>query len=428
MDSYFKPVELPQIVLMRIRIPGLFKFSALVLLILNPQAAFPNQSMLILTPKDSTSESDEEIKITYGSKGFELSSADENYKLQLQSRLQFRYSYPFDTDPVTFSDFQKEETQTFKINRARLKVGGNVFEQWIKFYWEYDLPGGNLLDFRLMIEKFKFLQVKVGQWKIHYNRERIISSGKQQTVERSILTRPFTIDRQQGISFYGRIKANSILDFNYWFSLLTGTGRGSRSNDDNHLMFMSRLQWNCFGRELGFTSSDTEYHEEPAGLIAIAGVTNRSPYTRFSTAGGGQLEGFEEGGTGQYRVNQFLIETAFMFKGLSWQQEFHWKEINDKINSELTTMLGNYIQLGYFFNHLWHLVPKPLEIAFRYAIYNPHTAITNNCRREYSFDLNWFFKDHLNKLTAEISYLDLQRSINDVVDGFRFRLQWDVSI
>ena len=425
---YFNAVELPQIELMTIRIPVLFKVPALVLLFLNSQVAFPNQSLLGLTLADSTSESEEAIKITYGSKGFELSTADGNYKLQLQSRLQFRYSYPFDTDPVTFSDFQKEETQTFKINRARLKVGGNVFEQWIKFYWEYDLPGGNLLDFRLMIEKYKFLQVKVGQWKIHYNRERIISSGKQQTVERSILTRPFTIDRQQGISFYGRIKANSILDFNYWFSVLTGTGRGSRSNDDNHLMFISRLQWNCFGRELGFTSSDTEYHEEPVGSIAMAGVTNRSPYTRFSTSGGGQLEGFEDGEAGQYRVNQFLIETAFMFKGLSWQQEFHWKEINDKINNELTTMLGNYIQIGYFFYYIWHAIPKPLETAFRYAIYNPHTAITNNSRHEYSFSINWFFKEHLNKLTAEISYLDLQRTLNEIVDGFRFRLQWDVSI
>jgi phosphate-selective porin len=387
-----------------------------------------NNNFQSTEPTDSTSGAEESIKINYGNKGIEFSAVDGNYKLQIQSRLQFRYSYPFDTDPITFSDFQDEKTQTFKINRARLKVGGNVFQPWVKFYWEYDFPGSNLLDFRLMLEKFEYLKLKVGQWKIHYNRERIMSSGKQQTVERSILTRPFTIDRQQGISFYGRIKGRSIADFNYWFSILTGTGRGSRSNDDKHLMYMSRLQWNCFGRELAFTSSDTKYHEKPAGSIAIAGVTNRSPYTRFSTSGGGQLEGFENGDPGQYRVNQFLVETAFMFKGLSWQQEFHWKEVDDKVNSKITTLIGNYVQLGYFFHYLWSVIPKPLEIAFRYANYNPDRSITNDNRREYSLDINWFFKDHLNKLTAEISYLDLQRSLADVVEGFRFRLQWDVSI
>jgi hypothetical protein len=379
-------------------------------------------------PTDSTSETEESIKITYGKKGIEFSADDGNYKLQIQSRLQFRYSYPFDTDPVTFSDFQEEKTQTFKVNRARLKVGGNVFQPWIKFYWEYDLPGGNLLDFRLMLEKFKFLKFKVGQWKVHYTRERIISSGKQQTVERSILTRPFTVDRQQGISFYGRLKGAGLADFNYWFSVLTGTGRGSRSNDDKHLMFMSRIQWNCFGRELAFAGSDTKYHKKPTGVIAIAGVTNRSPYTRFSTGGGGQLEGFEDGAPGQYRVNQFLVETAFMLKGFSWQQEFHLKEIDDKINNEITALIGNYVQLGYFFHYLWSVIPKPLEVAFRYANYNPDRGKTNDNRREYSFNVNWFFMEHLNKLTAEISYLDLQQSFTEVVSGWRFRLQWDVSI
>jgi len=403
-----------------------FFFS--LLLILSPFSLLAYNFLPPAEPTDSSSTKEETIKIEYGNKGIEFSADDGNYKLQIQSRLQFRYAYPFDTDPVTFSDFQKEKTQTFKINRARLKVGGNVYKSWIKFYWEYELASGNLLDFRLMIEKFEFLKLKVGQWKIHYNRERIISSGKQQTVERSILTRPFTIDRQQGVSFYGRLKGKSIVDFNYWFSVLTGTGRGSTSNDDSHLMIMSRLQWNCFGRELKFTGSDTKYHEEITGLVAIAGVTNQSPYTRFSQSAGGQLEGYEEGDPGQYRVNQFLVETAFMFQGLSWQQEFHWKEINDKKNNELTVLIGNYVQLGYFFCYLWDVIPKPLEVAFRYANYNPDRSTTNDNRREYSFDINWFFKNHLNKLTAEISYLDLQRSLNEAVDGFRFRLQWDVSI
>ncbi len=396
---------------------------------------FPSQSVFgkiqnssDLSKEDSTLKSKKSVELSYGNKGFELRSADGNYKLQIQSRLQFRYSYPFDNNPTSYSDFELAETQTFKINRARLKVGGNVFQKWIKFYWEYDFVGSNLLDFRLMIEKFKFLKIKVGQWKIHYNRERIISSGKQQTVERSIITRPFTIDRQQGISIYGRLKGKGIADINYWFSVLTGTGRGSRSNDDKNLMFMSRFQWNIFGRELEFTSSDTKYHNKPTGLIAVAGVTNRSPYTRFSTSGGGQLEGFEAGEPGQYRVNQFLVETAFMHKGFSWQQEFHWKEINDKKNDAVTVLLGNYLQLGYFFHYLWNIIPKPLEVAFRYSNYNPDRNTASDNHQEYSLNINWFFNDHLNKLTAEISYLNIQRYLNDTASDVRFRLQWDVSI
>ena len=117
-----------------------------------------------------------------------------------------------------------------------------------------------------------------------------------------------------------------------------------------------------------------------------------------------------------------------MFKGFSWQQEFHWKEINDRVNDEITTLLGNYIQLGYFFHYLWNSFPRPLETAFRFAVYDPDRNIMGDHRREYSFNLNWFFKEHLNKLTAELSYLDLQQSLSEVVSGWRFRLRWDVSI
>jgi len=368
------------------------------------------------------------INIKYTSKGWQFSTADEKYVLQFQSRLQFRYATPQDTDPLTFDDFQQDEHAVLKVNRARLKIGGNAFEKWLKYFWEYELASGNLLDFRLMIEKCSFFKFKAGQWKAHYNRERVISSGKQQMADRSLINRPFTIDRQQGISFYGNYAGRGKLNFSYWFSILTGTGRGSTTNDDNHLMYMSRIQWDIFGRVLGFEGSDIKFHKYPAGLIALAAVTNRSPYTRFSQAGGGQLEGFEEGQAGQYRVNQFLVETAFMYSGFSWQQEFHWKEIDDKINQTITSLIGNYLQFGYFFHYAMQWVPRQLEIAFRYSIYNPNRSQLENLREEFSLDVNWFFKNHLNKLTTEISYFSFQEKIEDVYDGWRFRIQWDVSI
>src|SRR5690606_28120780 len=156
-----------------------------------------------------------------------------------------------------------------------------------------------------------FFKIKVGQWKTYYNRERVISSGKQQMVDRSILNRPFTLDRQQGIEFYGRVFPETLADFTYHLSILTGAGRGATENDDGNLMYVGRLQWNMFGRELEMTGSDLKFHEKPTGLIAFAGATNRSPYTRFSQSGGGELTGFEVGVPGQYRVNQALLETAF---------------------------------------------------------------------------------------------------------------------
>ncbi|WP_291140879.1 porin [Flavobacterium sp. UBA7680] len=295
------------------------------------------------------------LNFKYGDKGIELRTNDNKFLFQLQSRLQFRFSTPNDTDPLTYDDYSQDKKTTFKINRARLKVGGHAFEPWLNYYWEYELSQSNLLDFRIMIEKWEWLSLKVGQWKVEFTRERFISSGEQQTVDRSLINRPFTADRQMGVEVYGHLKGKGIADFNYWAAALTGTGRGNTSNDDNNLMYFGRAQWNFLGRFLDFEGSDLEFHEKLTPIIAFSALTNRSPYTRFSQSGGGYLEGYEDGAPGQYRVNQWNLETAFMYQGFSWQSEMHTKKIIDKLNNDdETTLKGYYVQAGYFFHNAFN--------------------------------------------------------------------------
>ncbi|WP_276483836.1 porin [Paraflavitalea pollutisoli] len=367
--------------------------------------------------------------VQYGSKGFEFNTTDNKFLLQIQSRLQFRFATPEDEDPVTFDDFSGEKKPVFKINRARLKVGGHAFVPWLKYYWEYELSQSNLLNYTIKVEKWDWLKLQVGQWKVEYSRERRISSGEQQMIDRSVINRPFTVDRQQGAELYGRLKGRGVADFNYWLAVATGTGRGNTDNDDNHLMYFGRVQWNCFGRYLDFEGSDLEIHQEPAGVVAISAVTNRSPYTRFSQAGGGSLEGYEDGQPAQYRVNQANIETAFMYKGFSCQAEGHWKEIIDKLNSDETDELyGYYWQLGYFFHQSLDWWPKPLELAFRNAGYRPNRAADATRKTEWSGAANWFFKGHKNKLTFMCSHYNYDKTGGIPATQWRYRLQWDISL
>ncbi len=76
-----------------------------------------------------------------------------------------------------------------------------------------------------------------------------------------------------------------------------------------------------FPSHKSISGSDLNYTENAEGTLTLAAVTNRSPYTRFSTGGGGQLPGFDDGDPGQYRVNQALLESAIKYHGFSWQQE-----------------------------------------------------------------------------------------------------------
>ena len=364
--------------------------------------------------------------VMYTDKGFAFTTPDSNYQMHIEWRGQFRFAYPTDNDPITLEDFGQNKVH-LNVNRARMKVGGHAVKPYFKYYLEYELFAGNLLDFRLMYEQHSFFKVKVGQWKVQYNRERIISSGKQQTMERSILTRPFTVDRQQGLSVFGRVGQGEWYDFNYWVSTFMGTGRGASENDDGKLMYMTRFQWNFMGESLGFSGSDLDYHERLGAIAAIAFVTNQSPYTRFSQAGGGQLPGFEEGDASRYRVNQFMVETAGKYHGFAWQQEFHWKRILDRETDGATTMLGNLVQVGYFPHYALDFVPQQLEIYMRHAFYNPDESVKSDIQNEFSFGFNWFVGGHRNKFTAEMSFFKFEQLDEQVSDDNRFRLQWDVS-
>jgi len=191
------------------------------------------------------------ISFGYGRKGFEIKTKDGKFATQLQWRFQGRWTYPTRNDPISRADFNAGPQSTFELRRVRMKIGGHGYQPWIKYYFEVDLQstsdaGGSagstrLLDWRIMLERFKFLSLQIGQWKVDYNRERRDSSGNQQFVERSIVNEIFTIDRQMGAMLYGHVAPGTPFDSRYYAGVFTGSGRGE-ANDDGNMMYFGRYQ------------------------------------------------------------------------------------------------------------------------------------------------------------------------------------------
>lgn len=358
-----------------------------------------------------------------GSRGIFIESADGNFRTSLQFRLQFRASHPYDPDPDQDLDFDAPSATQTEIRRARFKVDGHGFSPWLRYYMEYDVGISRLLNFEVKVEKSEKFRFKVGQWKAFYTRERVVSSGRQVTVDRSLINRPFTIDRQQGVSFYGRLGAGTTADVNYWVSAFTGVGANQRRNDDNKMMYMGRLQWNPFGRVVDFRGSDLARSDEAALSIAVGGVTNSSPCTRFSGSGCGQLVGYNAGD--EYRINQAMFETAFKYRGFSWDQEFHWKSIENKTTAEETELLGNYAMVGYFPGQVIESFPDPLMLGMRWSLFRPDDAVNDADWSEFTVAGTWFFNGHDNKLTAEYALFTAKDPLTSS-SGSRWRLQWDI--
>ena len=422
----------------------------------DPQAQEP-QAQEQVTPSDAQvdeaveryMEKEGGVRTSYGPKGFRLETRDGLFQTNLQWRSQLRVTSPYRSDPRQLDDFDDNQS-TAEARRLRMKIGGHGYRTWLKYYFEVDLQptrdpddfaassGARVIDYRLDVTKNKAFSIRAGQWKIDYNRERVDSSGRQQFVERSIINRVFTVDRQVGLGFRGRLFEGTAADLRYYAGAFTGEGRGV-ANDDDDLMYVGRLQWNFLGRDLALRQTDVERTEKPTGSLALGGMTHRGRATRWSSSGGSSLDGFDSVITaeeGQYEVQQAVAEFAYKHQGFSTQNEYHWKNIEDTTlgagqPGKDSGLRGFYTQFGYFFNEVFREVPKELELAVRYAwLEEPNeTDLTlHNERQEYTIGANWFISGHNNKLTLDYSYLTLDDAAMAMeASGSRVRLQWDVS-
>ena len=394
---------------------------------------------------DRRLEEQTKVKTSYGSNGFRFETRDGNFQTNLQWRAQLRYSNPFGSDPRQLDDFADDTTSSFEARRLRMKIGGHGFQPWLKYYFEVDLQpardvdadaqssGARVIDYRIDLAKWDWGGIRFGQWKVDLNRERVDSSGRQQFVERSIVNRIFTIDRQVGVQLRGRLFENTPADLRYYAGVFNGEGRSVRNSSKDHL-YMGRLQWNFLGRDLAWRQTDVEYTEKPTGSFAIAGYTNTGPCTRWSSSGCGNLDGFASASVAasdQFEIEQAVQEFAFKYRGLSIQQEWHRKFISDRVVGSRNDLTGVYLQAGYFFNNIFDVIPAPLEFAARFAqVKEPNEVDRNfdNEREELTVGANWFFSGHNNKVTVDFSRLTLDDGLFGFNDSEnRFRVQWDVS-
>ena len=359
--------------------------------------------------------------------GLLFESEDGRFRFNPWLRGQFRYSHPLQGDLLDSGQLSDPPGGEFELRRARLKIEGHVFSPMLGFYYEHELSGDHpLLDLRLDLDPGDGLSARIGQYKVLYNRERIDSSGKQQFVERSIATYSFTLDRQIGATLAKRSLEGSAFDNSLMLGLFEGDGISPAARGGAP-MAVARWQWQFLGRELPFSQGDIKPREEAAASLSFGAAGVRGPYTRFSSAGGGQLRGYAAGGDERYSLRQYLQEFAWQYRGYSIQQEYHLKLITDHESAQSSELRGGYAQFGKAWRIDWQVLPFVWELAVRLARVEWDKTLLDRTQREYSLVGNVFFSGHDNKLSFELSELELQETGQPGVEETRVQLQWDIS-
>ena len=190
-----------------------------------------------------------------------------------------------------------------------------------------------------------------------------------------------------------RLAPGTRADSSWWLGVFNGNGLNS-GGDGGRPMLVGRYHWNFDGEVLPFSQSALTGYSEPRGALAFVFASNDSPYTRFSSSGGGQLPGYSAGSDNQYRIQQFGQEFARHHGGWSVQQEFHYKQVEDRVNGGKQNLRGGYVQVGWFPSSRYDNVPAELEVAARYALVNPDDGAASRRNQELSLAGNWFFNGH----------------------------------
>ncbi|HXX75161.1 MAG TPA: porin [Nitrospiraceae bacterium] len=188
----------------------------------------------------------------------------------------------------------------------------------------------------------------------------------------------------------------------------------------NRLMFSARLNWNVMGRP-GYGEGDIAYSERPQ--LAIGGGYAYNPKVNTSTNNafiGEDLANLtirrliaasgngRELGWGTVDFSTWTVDGVFKYRGFSLQGEFDFKNVNRRQKGppcvqflqeivdtgpitctafapqQLGNAFGWSVQSGYY------IIPRYVEVAARYAYWDPDTNAPGDLIKEVNVSLNWF--------------------------------------
>ena len=371
----------------------------------------------------------------FGKGLFNLVGKDSTFTMKIGARMQF-----LSTNNWTIEDGSLNNPETnFSVRRARLKFNGFAFSPKLKYKIELglsnrDLSGASeftsnapryILDAVVKWNFHENFELWFGQTKLPGNRERVISSGNLQQVDRSLLNSRFNIDRDLGIQLRHHFNLSEKFVVKEAFSIAQGEGRNITTGNIGGHQFTGRVEFLPFGN---FTSkgdySGSDLKREKNAKLAI-GVTydhNNNAVKNRSNQGSYMVTN-----TGFYEtnINTVFIDAMFKYQGFSLMAEYADRDAGDPFAKNLDgTLTGDEVQVGNGLNlQAGYLLTNDWEVSGRYTNIELDTNITGNkLENQYTLGVSKYIVGHKLKIQSNVSYLSKGESNN----GLMYRLQFDI--
>jgi len=369
----------------------------------------------------------------FGKGLFNLVGEDSTWTMKVGLRAQLLGS-------STWEENNGNET-SFLTRRARLKFDGYAYSPKLKYKVELglsnrDLSGASqytsnapryILDAVLQWNFYQNFELWFGQTKLPGNRERVISSGNLQQVDRSLLNSRFTIDRDFGFQLRHHFNLTDTFVVKEIFSLAQGEGRNITTGNLGGHQYTGRIELLPFGNFASkgdYKGSDLKREKKPKLAIGLSydhnnnAVKTRSNQGSYMTINGTEDAYFET------NINTVFLDAMFKYNGVSLMAEYSDRTASDAFakNSD-GSLTGDEVQVGKGLNlQMGYLFNNDIEISGRYTHIVLDKSITaENPESQYTLGLSKYIVGHKLKVQTDISHLEIEGSSNKLM----YRLQVD---
>jgi len=370
----------------------------------------------------------------FGKGLFNLIGKDSSFSMNVSARMQMLGTTNWD-----LNNGLSNPSSNLLVRRARLKFSGFAYSPKLKYKLELGLSNrdiGKASSFTNEAPKY-ILDAVVkwnfsgnfvlwfGQTKLPGNRERVISSGDLQQVDRSLLNSRFNIDRDMGFQLRHHFNLTDTFIIKEMFAISQGEGRNITTGNLGGHQYTSRIELLPFGKFASkgdYRGSDLKFEPVPKLALGFTYDFNNNAVKNRSNQGS-----YMTNDTGFYSTNisTVFVDAMYKHKGFSVMAEYAYRDAEDAFakNSD-GTLTGDEVQVGNALNlQTGYLLSKTLEISGRYTNIDWDSDITGKgAENQYTLGLSKYIVGHKLKVQTDVSYLDLASKTNQ----FMYRLQVDI--
>lgn len=293
----------------------------------------------------------------FGKGLFNLVGKDSTWSMKIATRMQILSIGQWDSNG---SGLSNPETSSL-VRRARLKFDGFAYSPKLKYKLELglsnrDISGasqftGNSPRYILdAVLKWNFsgnFVLWMGQTKLPGNRERVVSSGDLQQVDRSLLNSRFNIDRDMGVQLRHHFNLSDKFIVKEVFAISQGEGRNVTTGNLGGHQYTSRVEllpMGNFASKGDYKGSDLKFESKPKLAIGITYDFNNNAVKNRSNQGSYMANdiGFYE-----TNISTFFVDMMFKYKGFSFMGEYANRDAKDPFakNSD-GSLTGDIVQVG----------------------------------------------------------------------------------